>query len=35
MYVAESQSLEEIDLSNSVVPKGSWVKLTNVLKDNR
>ena len=34
-YVSKSQSLEEINLSNNVVPKGSWVKLTNTLRENR
>ena len=34
-YVAKSESLEEIDLSMSVVPRGCWVKLATVLKENR
>ena len=34
-YMTNSKSLEEIDLSNQVVPKGSWVKFTRALKDNR
>ena len=35
MYVNQSESLEEIDLSNNVVAKGSWIKLTDELRENR
>ena len=34
-YIRESKSLEEIDLSYTIVPKTCWHKLTNVLRDNR
>ena len=34
-YIRESKSLEEIDLSYTIVPKTCWHKLTNVLRENR
>lgn len=34
-FVEESNFIEEIDLSWSIVPKGCWLKLMNVLGENR
>ena len=34
-FVEESETLEELDLSWSVVSKGSWAKFIKVLSENR
>ena len=34
-FIESSETLQEIDLSRSIVIKGSWLKLANVLGTNR
>ena len=34
-FIATSEKLEEIDMSSSIVPKNSWVKLFETLHSNK